>query len=56
MWKTDQLQEKEKEITFIIDTVDDKTLQRQNYIALSESSEEEKNSSYSSSEKSYYSL
>ena len=67
-WKADQLQlnsqlqlqekekEEEKEITFILDTVDDKSLQQQNYIALSESSGEEMDLSNSSSEKSDYSL
>jgi len=53
-----QLQEKKekKEITIIIDTVGDESLQARDYIALPASSEDEENSSNSSSEKSEYSL
>ncbi len=65
VWKTDQEQmksqlqlyeqekEEEEEITFIIDTVGDESLQEQDYIAFSKNSE---NSSTSSSENSDDSL
>ena len=52
-----QEEEEEEEITFIIDTVGDKSLLEQNYIAFPESSKNSSSeTSTSSSEKSDYSL